>query len=88
MRTYIANVDAKGQIVLPPPIRKRLGIKPNGQVAFEVDGESIRLTPVATTLEAAFGSVTPKNRPEDFKELARQAIEEHVQDVARQMAEQ
>jgi antitoxin PrlF len=87
MPHFVSSVSPKGQITIPLEIRKRFGIKPRDKVAFEIEGDSVKIAPVSFTLETAFGSVTPINRPEDFKELARQAKEEHANEVVREMRE-
>jgi len=46
----------------------------------------VRLVPAGFTIETAYGSVTPLHRPEDFKQLAREAHEEHAEQVLREMA--
>lgn len=44
------------------------------------------ITPVAMTLEEAFGSVQPISRPEDFKALRDMTMEEHEERVIRKMS--
>lgn len=88
MARFMSSVSPKGQVTIPLEIRKRFGIKPKDKVAFEVEGDSVKLAPAAFTLETAFGSVTPINRPENFKQLSRQAMEEHAQEIVRKMCEE
>lgn len=40
--------------------------------------------PPVMTLDEAFGSVSPINRPEDFKALREAAIEDHLEDSAQE----
>lgn len=40
----IVRVTSKGQVTIPQPIRDQLGIQPGTEVAFEIDGESVRIT--------------------------------------------
>jgi AbrB family looped-hinge helix DNA binding protein len=68
----------RGQVTVPAYIRRILGVKPREQVAFEVKSNEVRLVPVTSTLESTCGSVTPKNHPEDFEALVRQAKEERA----------
>ena len=42
MRT---KVSTKGQVVLPSPIRRRLGLQPGDSLDAEMEGERIILTP-------------------------------------------
>lgn len=50
-----------------------------------VEPESPELLPPVMTLEEAFGSVTPINRPEDFAILRKTAIEELVERSIKKM---
>ncbi len=45
MRTKIST---KGQVVLPSPIRRRLGLQPGDSLDAELEGERIILTPRRT----------------------------------------
>jgi hypothetical protein len=65
-----------------------LGVEPGGKVAFQIDEGQVRLVPVAFTLESAYGSVTPISRPEDFKQIAREARGEKVERTARTMSQE
>ncbi|MDP2935295.1 MAG: hypothetical protein Q8O86_02270 [Dehalococcoidia bacterium] len=85
MKQITASITQRGQVTIPAEVRRLLGAKPRGKVVFQiVDGE-VRLAPVEFTLESAYGSVTPINRPEDFEELIREAMEEHTEEVIREM---
>lgn len=37
------RVTSKGQVTIPRDIRRRLGIEPGSEVAFELDGDGARL---------------------------------------------
>lgn len=86
IREPVRAVTRKGQVTIPIEIRDRLGIEPDGQVVFHVEGERVYLTPVRETLETAYGAVTPLRRPEDFQALRNRAIEEHAEQTLREMA--
>jgi len=49
---------------------------------------SLESLPPVMSLEEAFGSVTPINKPEDFATLREIAIEDHVQQVVKKMQEE
>jgi antitoxin PrlF len=40
-------VTSKGQVTIPQPVRKRLGIEPGSEVDFELDGRGARLVRVS-----------------------------------------
>jgi AbrB family looped-hinge helix DNA binding protein len=37
------RVTVKGQVTIPQQIREHLGLLPNSEVEFEIDGDSVRL---------------------------------------------
>jgi len=37
------RMTSKGQVTIPQAIRERLGLLPNCEVTFEIDGDSVRL---------------------------------------------
>ena len=39
------RVGAKGQVVIPKPMRDELGLQPGAEVEFELDGEGVRVLP-------------------------------------------
>lgn len=40
------RVTSKGQVTIPVEIRERLGLLPNSEVEFEVDGNAVRIRKV------------------------------------------
>jgi len=56
------TVSDKGQVVIPAAIRQRLGIEPGTKLDFELEGDTIRVTPVRsvqrTRPEDGFGMLT------------------------------
>ena len=85
MKQIVASVTQRGQVTIPAEVRRALNLKPRDKVVFEIEGEWVRLAPVSFTLETAYGSVKPLNKPEDFKEISRRAREEHVEQVIRKL---
>jgi len=85
MKQYITSVTKRGQVTLPAEVRRLLGTKPKDKVTFLVDGKQICLGPVAFTLESAYGSVRPSQRPEDFAEVARLAKADKVERAVRKL---
>ena len=79
MRTHVATITERGQVTIPAAVRRLLHLEPRDRVVFEVDDAGgVRLAPAGFTLESAFGSVTPINRPEDFDALTDAAKAEKV----------
>lgn len=78
MKELLTVVTRKGQITVPAEIRRALGLKEGDKVALAlVDPKrrQVRLRPVRSVAELTFGAVTPRKRPEDFKELRGQFVE-------------
>lgn len=48
-----SQVSSKGQVVIPKPLRERLGIKDGTRVAFVQEGDSLRLTPLDRDAKAS-----------------------------------
>lgn len=43
---YSTSVTQKGQATIPAPIRKKLGIKPNTRIIFEIKDNEVTLKPI------------------------------------------
>jgi antitoxin PrlF len=78
MKALVASITQRSQVTIPAEVRRKLGLKPRDKVAFVIEGDQVRLEPVAFTLETAFGCVTPLARPGDFEERVRQAKEARI----------
>ena len=77
MRELETTITQKGQVTIPAEIRSRLGLKPRDKVRFEMQGDTLTLHPASSRLLRWYGSVTPKERPEDFRQV-RDEFEEGV----------
>jgi antitoxin PrlF len=64
-----SRVTQKGQVTIPADIRKQLGIKPRDRVRFEVVDDAIKITRATSKILDLYGSVPPRDRPEDFQAL-------------------
>lgn len=82
---YVQTVTVKGQVTIPIELRKMIGVEPNSQVLVSLEAGKVVIKPVSMTLEEAFGSVQPINKPENFKELREIALEEHIEGVLNKM---
>ena len=74
MKEVLTVVTRKGQITVPAEIRRALGLKRGDKVAISLaDRERLHATlrPVRSVAQMTFGSVAPRKRPEDYRELRR-----------------
>ena len=78
VQEYVSTVTQRGQVTIPAEVRRLLGVKPRSKVTFRVDDDEVSLVASEFTLESAFRSVKPLNRPENFKQLSRIARDEHA----------
>lgn len=76
MKNSTSTLTIKGQVTIPVEIRKSLGLKPRDRITFIMETDGARILPVKSNLEAGFGAVKPRRRPENFKRLRKLAIEE------------
>lgn len=85
MKEIPATLTRRGQVTVPAEVRRLLGVKPREKVVFRIEGDQVRLAPARFTLESAYSSVTPRHRPEDFKKMIREAMEQHADEVVAEM---
>ena len=50
------RITSKGQVTIPADIRARAGLMPNTEVAFEYDGTTVRLVPIAADRKPSRGA--------------------------------
>ena len=75
---YLSTVTSKGRVTIPAAVRQKLGIDQHDNVVFRIVDGRIELDRLPMTLDEAYGSVEPLNRPEDFAEQRTIAREERV----------
>jgi AbrB family looped-hinge helix DNA binding protein len=51
--SYESRIDANGRIVLPAPVRHRLGVSPGDEVVLRVEPDGVRVTTVAAAVREA-----------------------------------
>ncbi|MDO8689847.1 MAG: type II toxin-antitoxin system PrlF family antitoxin [Dehalococcoidia bacterium] len=85
MKELLATLTQRSQVTVPAEVRRVLGIGPKDKVTFRIEDHQVTLAPAKFTLETAFGSVKPIQRPEDFDKAVREAMEEHADEVVREM---
>ena len=86
MRKFTSTVTQRGQVTLPAEVRRALGVKHRDKVAFTIEDGEVRLAPASFSLESAYGSVKPSNKPEDFDEVSRTAKEAKAEKTARELS--
>ena len=72
-----ATLTRKGQVTIPAPIRKLLGVGPRDKISFIVDQDGVRLTRGTSVVEATAGmfrSAQPAMSAEELREHAADAI--------------
>lgn len=80
-------VTRKGQITIPVEIRRALGLQFGDRVAVSLDENGVlraTVRPVPSVAETTFGSITPRKRPEDMKELRELAQDEIADNAMRE----
>ena len=85
MKEIVASITQRGQVTIPVEVQRILGAKPRGKIAFQIEGNQVRLAPVRFTLESVYGSVEPLNRPELFDEISLIAKEEKARRTIAEM---
>jgi len=85
MKEILATITQRGQVTIPAEVRRLLAVKPKEKVAFRIERDQVRLVPADFTLESAYGSVTPRKRPEDFEAAIREGMDQHADEVVREM---
>jgi len=85
LKQIVTTITQRGQVTIPAEVRRLLGTKPRDKVAFQIEGQEVRLAAVTFTLEDAYASVTPLNRPEDFEAITEKAKTERVRKVVRKL---
>ena len=88
MREITATTTQRNQVTIPAEVRRLLHLKPRDKVTFTIDDSGeVHLQAASFTLESAFGSVRPSQRPEDFKAISRIAKDEKAEQTARELDE-
>ncbi len=85
MREVTTTITSKGQVTVPVAIRRALGLKARDRVAFTLTDGGAELRPFKSALDRIAGSVKPRKKPEDFKELRAIAIQEVVDNALKEM---
>ncbi|MDP2948412.1 MAG: type II toxin-antitoxin system PrlF family antitoxin [Chloroflexota bacterium] len=85
MKEIITTLTSKGQVTIPAEIRRALGLKARDRVAFVLTPDGAKVRPAPSALDRIAGSVKPRKKPEDFKELRAIVKEEVARKVLEEM---
>lgn len=88
MTEHPSIITRKGQVTIPAEIRRALNLKEGDAVIWRRDGEVVRLVPARFTLESAFASVTPHQRPEDFEAVEKAAKRDKASATLEELSDQ
>jgi AbrB family looped-hinge helix DNA binding protein len=80
------TLTKKGQVTIPHSVRARLGLKPKDKVAFEVDGDAVRIRRARSKVLAGYGTIKPRTKPEDFRRLRDEFESSVAQEVIEETA--
>lgn len=72
-----STMTQKGQITIPAEIRSELGLKPHDRLRLDLKDGVITVVPTTSRIRRHFGTVTPRNRPENWSAI-RDEVEELV----------
>lgn len=77
---HLRALTSKGQVTVPKEIRDRLDLGPGTLVRFRVDDwGTVTISRATPLLEAGYGAVAPLSRPEDFRRLRDEAVDERLE---------
>jgi antitoxin PrlF len=82
MQEFETTVTEKGQVTIPIEIRRLMGLHPHDKVHFEVEEGVVKIRRASSKLLQWFGSVTPRNKPEDFRTLREEFEKAVAEEVA------
>jgi bifunctional DNA-binding transcriptional regulator/antitoxin component of YhaV-PrlF toxin-antitoxin module len=87
MAHYTSTLNRDGEVAIPPDLRLQLGLETGDCVELSVDDGVLHLVPAVkpqTWTERTYGILSPRKRPEDFKELRQMFEDEVAQEVMRE----
>ena len=79
MKEHVSTLTRKGQVTIPVEIRRALALKEGDKVAFELEGDKVRLAPQGSIAERTAGMFKTGEPPlsaEELRTTAEQAIAE------------
>lgn len=87
MKQIMTKLTQRSQVTVPAEVLRLLGLKPRDRVVFAIEDGKVSLAPARFTLESAYGSVKPSQKPEDFEAISRAAKEAKAEETLRELAQ-
>jgi len=87
VKEHLSVITRKGQVTIPLEIRRALSLNEGDKIAFEVEGDRVRIArrdSVVTRTAGALSSDAPMLSPEEERQAAEHAI---AQDVMKRMGD-
>jgi AbrB family looped-hinge helix DNA binding protein len=84
VQELLTVMTRKGQITVPAEIRQALGLRVGDKIAVSLSDDTeprVTLRPVRSVAELTYGAITPRRRPEDWRELRREFEEGVAEEV-------
>ena len=84
MQIEVASVSTKGQVVIPGPIRKLLGITSGSKLVVMTDGENVLMKPIQPPRMETFRELLEESRKAAADAgLTPEDLEQAIQEVRR-----
>ena len=64
-----ATITSKGRVTLPKPIRDELRLRPGDKIDFVLEGDGLRVTPVAVPVTRLKGMAPKPAAPVSLREM-------------------
>jgi AbrB family looped-hinge helix DNA binding protein len=84
MKELLTVVTRKGQVTVPAPVRKALGLKQGDRVTFRVENGEARLTPAPSPVDESFQVAPPLSPARSQREIDEIVQEEIAQNAAQE----
>lgn len=75
----VSTLTTKGQVTIPAPIRRLLGLKPKAKVAFFQRKDGVHIAIPRYTLNTIKGAIPALSQKHSDKEIREIAIESHLE---------
>ena len=85
MKEFVTTITQRSQVTIPAEVRRVLGVKPRDKVAFTIEDGGVRLESAPFSLESAYGSVKPVEKPEDFDKISLEVKDAKAEKTAREL---